>query len=81
MIVRAQIVDLDALWKTVVAAMAAGVGITLAFSVALLGWVRATDSTRERPGLATAAWAAVCVIGLLALAAAVVVGLIVMTDK
>ena len=42
----AVIVDTSALWQTVVAALIAGVGTTLAFSFALLGAIRFSEATR-----------------------------------
>lgn len=78
---QAEIVDVGALWKTIVAAIVAGVGITLAFSLALLGYVRASDAHGERRGGITVAWALVAAVGLAACIAGIVLGLIVMTDK
>jgi cytochrome c biogenesis protein CcdA len=77
----ATIVDTEDLLGTIVAALVAGVGITIVFSVAIYGATRFADLSRdERPAAATVA-AIVAVIALTATIAAVVVGIIVMTRK
>ena len=77
----ATIVEWKAVWQTVVAAIASGLGIIFAFSLAVLGATRWVDFSRDgRSGAALAAAAmgatafAVCI-------AAVVLGIIVMTTK
>jgi hypothetical protein len=79
--VIATIVDIDALWQTVAAAFVAGVGTTLVFSLAILGVARFTEASREGRSLESALFAALTVLGLLATAAAIVFGVIVMTTK
>jgi hypothetical protein len=77
----ATIVDTSALWQTVVAALVAGVGIPLVFSVAILAIARFVDLRRDgRSGGAVAA-GAVATVALGTCAAAVVLGIVVMTQK
>jgi hypothetical protein len=77
----ATVVDTDALLKTIAAALVAGIGVTFVFSLAILGFARAAEATRlGRSGEATV-FGALAVAGLLATAAAIVAGVIVMTTK
>ena len=69
------------LWQTVVASVVAGVGITFAFSVAIWGFGQFTELSRnERPLGATGAAIVAC-LALTGVAAAVIVGIVVMTSK
>jgi hypothetical protein len=77
----ATIVDTTALLRTVLAALASGIGVTLIFSVALLGAVRSLDYGREGRSMAAATMGALAALALLAVAAAVTIGIIVMTNK
>jgi hypothetical protein len=77
----ATVVEWGALWKTVVAAFVAGVGVTLVFSVAILGAARFADLSRDGRRVAAAAFVALSVLALAAVAAAVAIGIIVMTTK
>ncbi|MGN6664086.1 MAG: hypothetical protein ACTHK6_07795 [Solirubrobacterales bacterium] len=77
----ATIVQTKELWQTVVASVAAGVGITFAFSVAIWGGGQFAELTRNDRSLAAAGAAIVVGIALLVVAAAVIVGIIVMTHK
>lgn len=79
--VLATIVDTKALWETVVASVIAGIGVTFAFTVSILGAARFIDlRTEERPLLA-AVWAAVAALAFALVVGAIVFGLIVMTSK
>lgn len=77
----AEVFTVDSLWKTVVAAIVAGASVTLAFSVGLLGWIRATESRREERHGAARLWMTVAFIGFGMVTAGLVLGLLVMTDK
>lgn len=77
----ATIVDTTALLKTVIAAFIAGVGVTLIFSLAILGASRFADMSRDGRPAAAVAFGALGVVALLAALAAVTVGIIVMTRK
>ncbi len=77
----ATVVDTKALWQTVVAAVVAGLGTTFVFSLAILGAARFAEATRNgRAGEATI-FGGLAILALLGTAAAVVVGVIVMTTK
>jgi hypothetical protein len=77
----ATIVDTTALWRTVVTAFVAGVGVTFAFSIAILGTARFIDLGRDgRTGAATA-FAALAALALIVCAGAIVLGVVVMTQK
>ncbi|HKH65422.1 MAG TPA: hypothetical protein VKA35_08165 [Solirubrobacterales bacterium] len=77
----AEIVHTDELLQTIAASVVAGVGVTFAFSVGIWGAGQFIELSRnERPVAATAALA----LGGLALAcvaAAIVIGIVVMTSK
>jgi hypothetical protein len=79
--VIATIVDTTALWQTVVAAFAAGVGTTVVFSLAILGAARFAEANREGRALHATLFGALAAFGLLATVAAIVVGVVVMTSK
>jgi len=79
--VIATVVDTSALWQTIVAALIAGVGTTLVFSLAILGVARSSEANREGRTIETALFAGMAVLGLLATAGAIVFGVIAMTTK
>lgn len=78
MMLLAVIVETDDLWRTVAAAFAAGIGVTLSFSLGILGTARAADSNREGKQMATLAFAALALLGFLATGAGVAAGLVLM---
>jgi hypothetical protein len=79
--VIATVVDWAALRDVVVASLAAGVGITVAFSLAIMGLTRLADMRRD--GRVVEAWAygALAFGGLAVSAAAVIGGIVLMTSK
>jgi hypothetical protein len=77
----ATLVDTAALGKVVAASLIAGIGITLAFSLAIVGAARFTDMRRDERVVEAAAFGALGVIGLVVTIAAVVFGIVVMTTK
>jgi hypothetical protein len=77
----ATIVDTESLWETVVGAAVAGLGTILVFSLAILGTARFSELNREGRGLEASVFGLLALLGLLATAGAVVVGVIVMTSK
>jgi len=79
--VLATIVDTQALLKTIVASAVAGVGVTLIFSLAILGASRFADMNRDGRPVAAVAFGALAVVALAAATAAVTIGIIVMTRK
>lgn len=77
----ATVVDTGALLKTVAAAFVAGVGVTLVFSLAILGAARFADLNRDGRRVAAASFGTLAIVALAAAAAAVTIGIIVMTRK
>jgi hypothetical protein len=77
----ATLVETKELWQTVVVASGAGIGVTFLFSLGIWGSGQFLELSRsDRQGAATAAG----IVGLLAftaVAAAVIAGIIVMTQK
>lgn len=77
----AEIIDGEALLSVVVAALVAGVGLTLMFSIALASASRAAELRRGGRRVGAAALGAVAVAGVLACLALVGFGLQVMISK
>jgi hypothetical protein len=77
----ATVVETDALLQTVLAAFVAGVGVTLVFSLAILGAARFADMSRDGRPVAAAAFGALTLVALAVAAAGVTIGIIVMTSK
>jgi hypothetical protein len=77
----AVVVETKELAETVVASIVGGVGVTVIFSIAIWGAARFADLSRNDRPLAAGGAAAVAVLALLATAACVVLGIIVMTSK
>ena len=75
------IVEWDLVLQVIWAALAAGVAVTIAVSFAILGLTRAADARRDGDTLDTLIYSAIFVLGLAACAAAVVLGIVVMTSK
>jgi hypothetical protein len=77
----ATLVETKALLQSVVAALIAGIGVTAVFSVVIFALARAGDMVREeRPLMATGAGALAVLAGVM-VAAAIVFGIVVMTQK
>jgi hypothetical protein len=74
-------VDWGALGDVVVASLAAGVGITLFFSLAIVGATRFAESRRDSRALGATLYAMLALAGLAATAASITVAIIVMTNK
>lgn len=75
------VIDGHALVQLLWVGAASGVGVTTAFGVALFGVTRAADLNRNGRGVEAAAYGVVAVIALAAVAAAVVYGIVIMTQK
>ena len=76
----ATVVDTKALLETSVAALVAGVGVALTFSLAILGAARFAEASRARHTVQAVAFAALALVGLTATAAAIAFGILVMTS-
>lgn len=77
----AAIVETKEMVQTVIFSLLAGIGVTLIFSVAIWGAARFVDLNQEDRPLAAGGAALVATLALLAVLAAVVTGVIVMTSK
>jgi hypothetical protein len=77
----ATLVEGKELLQTVAASLIAGVGVTLAFSVAIWGVGQFAELSRSERPVAAAAAIAAAGLALAAVAAALVVGIVVMTSK
>jgi hypothetical protein len=80
MLSMASIVDWEALGKTVAASVVAGVGIAIAFSLAIYGATRFAEARRTGASLATVAAGGLTVLALGACLAAITGGILVMTS-
>jgi hypothetical protein len=76
----ASIVDTDALLTVIWASMAAGIGVTVAFGFAILGGVRAIELGRTGRVGEAAIFAVIGMLGVAATFAAIVFGIIVLTE-
>jgi hypothetical protein len=80
-VIIAKVIDGHAAWQAVWTAAVAGVGVTIVFSLAVLGATRSTDMRRDdRPGQA-AAFAVLALLGLAATLGAVVYAITLITTK
>jgi hypothetical protein len=77
----ATVVETRELLESVLYATAAGLGLTLAFSLAIWGATRFADLTRDERRAAAAAAGTLAVLAFLVCLAAVAFGLVVMTQK
>jgi hypothetical protein len=75
----ATIVEWEAVLDTVLASVVAGIGVTVVFSIAIWGVARFADYSRVERPLAAGAAGLVAALGLLATAAALVIGILAMT--
>jgi hypothetical protein len=73
------IVDWNALGNVVAASLIAGVGVTLAFSLAIHGAVRFVDNRRDGRPLEAAVHGVLMTVALLASGGALVLGIVVMS--
>ena len=74
---RATIVEGKELLQTVVWALGTGVGVTLAFSIAIYGVTRFADFNRDEKPLAAVAAATIGVVAFLACLGGIMVGIVV----
>jgi hypothetical protein len=65
----------------VIASVAAGVGVTVAFSLAILGLTRFADMRRDGRAVESWGFAALAIAGLAVSGTAVVLGIVLMTSK
>ena len=77
----ATLIEGKELLQTVVYSAVAGIGVTVVFSIAIWGAARFAELNREERPLAAGAAGAAGILALLVTAAAVVIGVLVMTSK
>jgi hypothetical protein len=77
----ATIIETKELLETVAASVIAGLGLTIAFSIAVYGATRFADLSRDQRPVAATAAIAMAILAFLACIAAVVIGVLVMTSK
>lgn len=76
----ATIVHTDELLQTIAAAVVGGIGVTFAFSVGIWGAAQFIEQSRVERPVAAAGAAIVAALALACVAAALTVGILVMTD-
>jgi hypothetical protein len=76
----ASIVDWDALLTVVWASAAAGVGVTAAYGLVILGTTRAVDLSRDGRGGEAVVFGVMGAIGIVVVIAAIVLGIVVLTE-
>jgi cation transporter-like permease len=81
LIVLAKVVETKELLETVAASVIAGIGVTVAFSIAVYGVTRFVDLSRDERTVAAGAAITTAVLAFLVCIAAVVFGIVVMTNK
>ncbi len=74
-------IEWKALLETVIASFAAGVGVTIVFSLAILGAARFADARRDGRTVVATAAAGLTIVALAGSAAAIAFGIVVMTSK
>ena len=75
------VVDWNVLGQLVIAALAGGLGLTLAFSVAIYGATRFVDLRRAGHGVLAGGFALLSVVALAVVAAGTVYGISILADK
>jgi Mn2+/Fe2+ NRAMP family transporter len=80
-VILGTVIEWDALGETVLAALIAGIGVALFVSLAILGATASVEASRDQRTVAATGYAALCLFGLLATAAGIVFGVVVMTTK
>ena len=76
-----KVIEWHQLFQVVYSALAAAIGVTIAFSLTVVGATRFAESRRDsRPGQA-GVWAIVTALGLAVCAGAIALGIVVMTTK
>jgi hypothetical protein len=77
----AAVVNTTTLGKTILYSLAAGIGIAVIFGAGVSSAAGLIEAMRDRRTVATAAWGAAALICLLCAAGAVVLGIVLMTEK
>jgi hypothetical protein len=75
------VIDWDALLTVIWASLLAGIGVTAAYGLAILGATRAVELGRAGRVAEAAVYALLGVVGLATVLAAIVFGIVVLSDK
>jgi hypothetical protein len=75
------VIDVHLLLKVLYTSLIAGVGVTVVFSMAVLGVVRSSDARRDERQTAAVSYAFLGAVGLALTAALIVYGLILLARK
>lgn len=77
----ASIVEVADLWQVVWVSLVAGIGVTAAFGLAILGSTRALEQGRNGSLAGAIGYAAIGVLAISSVAASIAFGIIVLVDK
>ena len=75
------VVDWDKIFQVVYSALGVGIAVVVAFSVAVAGSPRFFEQRRDGAVARAAGWAVLAALGFAVCAAAIVLGIVVMTTK
>jgi hypothetical protein len=81
MTVFAEVVEWDAVLEVIWVSLLAGIGVTAIFSLGVLGASRAIEARRGGTGGAAGAYALLTLVAFAVVAAAMLFGIVVMTQK
>jgi hypothetical protein len=77
----ATVVETKELLDTVLASLVAGIGVTVVFAILIFGVTRSADMVRDERPLAAAAAGGLAVLAFAVVTSAIVLGIVVMTQK
>jgi hypothetical protein len=77
----ATVIETKELLDTVLASLVAGIGVTTAFAILIFGVARSADMVRDERPLAATAAGGLAVLAFAVVTAAIVLGIVVMTQK
>jgi hypothetical protein len=80
-LIAGEIIDWNAAWQAVWTAAVSGVGVTVVFSLAVLGATRTTDMAREERPVQAAVYAVVALLAVAGTLGAVVYAITLITTK
>jgi hypothetical protein len=81
MVLLAEVIDVGDLVNVIWTSFVAGIGVCAIFSLAIIGFARASDMRREGNAIAQGAFLVMMLVAFAAVMAVVVYGVIVMTAK
>ena len=77
----ATVIETKELLDTVLASLVAGIGVTTVFAILIFGVARSADMVRDERPLAATAAGGLAVLAFAVVTAAIVLGIVVMTQK